>query len=137
VFHGKPVLTWWEGKALSGLGTGTHVILDDTYRVITRVPAGHGRQSDLHEFLITPQNTGLLTSYELREADLTSVGGPPDGTARGVRQGRGGAAWCRRSRCRAVESSSSGGAWTTSTSRRRTLSTWAIHSITSTSTRST
>ena len=79
VFHGKPVLTWWEGRAESGLGTGTHVILDDTYRVIARVPAGHGRQSDLHEFLITPQNTGLITSYEIRDADLTSVGGPPNG----------------------------------------------------------
>jgi len=79
VFHGKPVLTWWEGKAESGLGTGTHVILDDSYRVIARVPAGHGRQSDLHEFLITPQNTGLITSYEIRDADLTSVGGPPNG----------------------------------------------------------
>jgi hypothetical protein len=79
VYHGKPVLTWWEGKAESGLGTGTHVILDDTYRVVARVPAGNGRQSDLHEFLITPQNTGLITSYEIRDADLTSVGGPPNG----------------------------------------------------------
>src|SRR6476469_3658451 len=79
VLHGKPVLTWWEGKALSGLGTGTHVILDDSYRVIARVPAGGGRQSDLHEFLITPQNTALLTSYEVRDADLTAVGGPPNG----------------------------------------------------------
>ncbi|HST14308.1 MAG TPA: arylsulfotransferase family protein [Gaiellaceae bacterium] len=79
VYHGKPVLTWWEGKAESGLGTGTHVILDDRYRVIARVPAGGGRQSDLHEFLITPQNTALLTSYEVRDADLTSVGGPSNG----------------------------------------------------------
>src|SRR5690348_3431040 len=79
VFHGKPVLTWWEGKAESGLGTGTHVILDDSYRVIARVPAGGGRQSDLHEFLITPENTALLTSYEIRDADLTSIGGPANG----------------------------------------------------------
>ena len=78
-FHGKPVLTWWEGKAESGLGTGTHVILDDTYRVIARVPAGGGRQSDLHEFLITPENTGLITTYEIRDADLSSVGGPSNG----------------------------------------------------------
>jgi len=79
VFHGKPVLTWWEGKAESGLGTGTHVILDDSYRVVARVPAGGGRQSDLHEFLITPENTALLTSYEIRDADLTSIGGPSNG----------------------------------------------------------
>ena len=36
VYHGKPVLTWWEGKAESGLGTGTHVIVDDSYRVVAR-----------------------------------------------------------------------------------------------------
>jgi len=36
-YRGKPVLTWWEGKATSGLGTGTHVILDDSGRVIGRV----------------------------------------------------------------------------------------------------
>ena len=75
-YRGKPVLTWWEGKATSGLGTGTHVILDDTYRVVARIPAGHHRQSDLHEFLITPDDTALITSYEVRTADLTSVGGP-------------------------------------------------------------
>jgi hypothetical protein len=79
VYHGKPVLTWWEGKTDRGLGTGTHVILDDTYRVVARLPAGGGRESDLHEFLITPENTALVTSYEVRDADLSSVGGPASG----------------------------------------------------------
>ena len=69
IYRGKPVLTWWEGKATSGLGTGTHVILDDSYRVVARVPAGDGRESDLHEFLLTPQGTALVTSYETRTAD--------------------------------------------------------------------
>jgi arylsulfotransferase ASST len=77
--HGKPVLTWWEGKATSGLGTGTHVIVDDTYRVVARVPAGGGRQSDLHEFLITPRGTALVTSYEVRTANLTAARGPKSG----------------------------------------------------------
>jgi hypothetical protein len=36
-------------------------------------------QSDLHEFLITPHDTALLTSYELRTADLSAVGGPRSG----------------------------------------------------------
>jgi hypothetical protein len=82
-YHGKPVLTWWEGKAEAGLGRGTHVILDDSYRVVARLPAGGGRQSDLHEFLITPQNTALVTSYEVRSTDLSDVGGPPGGKAIG------------------------------------------------------
>ena len=82
-FRGKPVLTWWEGKAGGGLGRGTHVILDQSYRVVARVPAGGGRQSDLHEFVITPRDTALVTSYEVRPADLTPVGGPPNGQAVG------------------------------------------------------
>jgi hypothetical protein len=79
VYRGKPVLTWWEGKATSGLGTGTHVILDDSYRVVARVPAGRGRDSDLHEFLLTPHGTALVTSYEVRTANLTAAGGPSSG----------------------------------------------------------
>ncbi len=78
-YHGKPVLTWWEGKATSGLGTGTHVVLDQSYREVARVPAGGGLQSDLHEFVLTPHSTALVTSYEQREADLSSVGGPSSG----------------------------------------------------------
>ena len=78
-YHGKPVLTWWEGKSQSGLGRGTHVILDESYRQVARVPAGDGRQSDLHEFVITPHDTALVTSYEVRPADLSSVGGPATG----------------------------------------------------------
>jgi Arylsulfotransferase (ASST) len=82
-YRRKPVLTWWEGKSSNGLGTGTHVILDDSYRVVARVPAGRGRQSDLHEFLITPDDTALLTSYELRTMDLRPAGGPSSGPAIG------------------------------------------------------
>jgi hypothetical protein len=78
-YRGEPVLTWWEGKAKSGLGQGTHVIVDASYREIERLPAGRGRQSDLHEFLITPRNTALVTSYEVRPMDLTAVGGPVGG----------------------------------------------------------
>jgi hypothetical protein len=78
-YTGKPVLTWWEGKAERGLGRGTHVILDQSYRVVARVPAGNGRQSDLHEFVLTPQDTALVTSYEMRPIDLSAVGGPVGG----------------------------------------------------------
>ena len=70
VYKGEPVLTWWEGKAQRGLGVGTHVVVDASYREIARLPAGHGRQSDLHEFQLTRRNTALVTSYE-----VTDVGG--------------------------------------------------------------
>jgi hypothetical protein len=78
-YHGRPVLSWWEGKADRGLGTGTHVVVDDAYRTVARLPAGDGRQSDLHEFILTKRGTALLTSYEVRAADLTAVGGPANG----------------------------------------------------------
>ena len=41
--------------------------------------AAAGTQGDLHEFQITPAGTALLTSYPVRETNLTPVGGPADG----------------------------------------------------------
>ena len=79
IFKGKPVLSWWEGKTTHGLGEGTHVIVDDTYREIARVPAGHGRPSDLHEFILTDRGTALVTSWERVFTNLSGIGGPADG----------------------------------------------------------
>lgn len=79
MYKGAPVLTWWEGKADRGLGRGTHVVLDSTYRQIARLPAGDGRQSDLHEFKLTARGTAIVTSYEVRDVNLSGVGGPSSG----------------------------------------------------------
>ena len=78
-YRGEPVLTWWEGKIVQGHGVGEYVIFDDSYQEITRVQAGNGYQGDLHEFLITPQDTALLTIYASVPMDLSLVGGPEDG----------------------------------------------------------
>ena len=78
-YRGKPVLTWWEGKSTVGLGIGTHVIVDDTFREIARFPAGGGRESDLHEFVITPHDTAIVSSYEVRYRDTTKWGGGKKG----------------------------------------------------------
>jgi hypothetical protein len=64
--HGEPVLTWWQALPGGGLGRGEHVILDAAYREVARFPAGHGRRSDLHEFLLTGRGTALVTSFEIR-----------------------------------------------------------------------
>jgi hypothetical protein len=80
-YRGRPVLTWWEGSVVFGHGVGEYVIFDDSYREIARVRAGNGFRGDLHEFLITPQDTVLLTAYEAAPADLSAVGGPEDGVA--------------------------------------------------------
>jgi hypothetical protein len=82
-YRGKPVLTWWEGKTEHGLGEGTHVILDSSYRVVRRLPAGNGHPSDLHEFLLTDRNTALVTAWEHVETDLRKLGGKRNGVVVG------------------------------------------------------
>src|SRR5215208_343843 len=78
-YRGRPVLSWWEGRVLAGHGVGEYVIFDDSYREINRVLAGNGYWGDLHEFLITPEDTALLTAYNPVPADLSAVGGPKYG----------------------------------------------------------
>ena len=80
-YRGRPVLTWWEGRVVAGHGVGDYVIFDDSYREISRVHAGNGYRGDLHEFLITPEDTALLTAYAEVPADLSSAGGVEDGAA--------------------------------------------------------
>jgi hypothetical protein len=59
-YQGRPVLTWWEGSEVGGIGSGEHVVLDASYREITRIEAANGRQADLHELLLTPEGTALF-----------------------------------------------------------------------------
>jgi Arylsulfotransferase (ASST) len=75
VYRGEPVLTWWEGKSRRGTGVGECVIVDQGYREVARFHAGGGRPADLHEFLLTPRGTALVTSSELRTMNLTHLGG--------------------------------------------------------------
>ena len=82
-YRGRPVLTWWEGEVVAGHGVGEHVIFEDSYREIARVRAGNGYRGELHEFLITPQDTALLTAYNPVPADLSAVGGPKYGAVWG------------------------------------------------------
>ncbi|MGA9876559.1 MAG: arylsulfotransferase family protein [Solirubrobacteraceae bacterium] len=79
-YRGEPVLTWWEGVIEYGHGVGEYVIADSSYRTVRRVQAKRGLRGDLHEFVITPRDTALLTSYVITSADLSSVGGSRKGT---------------------------------------------------------
>jgi Arylsulfotransferase (ASST) len=78
-YRGKPVITWWRGRAPMGVGTGYFAIYDNRYKLVARVRAGHGYAGDIHEFLITPRNTALFTIYHRIPVDLTSIGGPKEG----------------------------------------------------------
>jgi hypothetical protein len=80
-YRGRPVLTWWQGRSIGGPGhgEGEGVIADSSYHVIAHVRAGDGYYADQHSFLLTPQNTALITVYHEERRDLSSVGGSPDG----------------------------------------------------------
>jgi hypothetical protein len=77
---GAPVLSWWQGALNAGHGAGEIVVVDTSYREVTRLRAGNGLATDLHECTITPTNTALLAAYAPRTADLTQVGGDRHGT---------------------------------------------------------
>jgi hypothetical protein len=76
----QPVLTWWEGAITNiGTGQGENLIVDGSYRTIARVGAGNGYHADVHEFLLTSKGTALITVYNEKTVDLSSVGGPANG----------------------------------------------------------
>src|SRR5215212_35199 len=77
-YKGNPVLTWMETP---GEVASEYVIADSTYREIARIRAANGYDGDHHEFLISPQDTALITIYNAVPQDLTSVGGLQNGLA--------------------------------------------------------
>lgn len=79
-YRGQPVLTYWEGKIVDGIGYGTGYLLDAHYQQVATVKAGNGLQTDLHELTLTPQNTALITAYRLVSTDTTALGGSKKGS---------------------------------------------------------
>jgi Arylsulfotransferase (ASST) len=73
-YRGKPVLTWGETP-------GEYVIFDSSYHEIARLRAANGYNGDHHEFLISPQDTALITIYNAVPWDLTPVGGSKESVA--------------------------------------------------------
>jgi Arylsulfotransferase (ASST) len=81
-YRGESVLTWWEGVVdKQGYGQGEGVIVDRFYREVARVRAVNGHTVDLHEFLLTPEGTALVTCRPaITRADVGAIGGPRNGT---------------------------------------------------------
>jgi hypothetical protein len=81
-YQGQPVLTYAVGHSTGGPGhsEGYDVILDRHYRQIATVEAGNGLKADQHEFALTPQGTALITIYHQVPYDLSSLGGPSNGS---------------------------------------------------------
>lgn len=89
-FNGKQVLTFWQGTLVtpptytnapggSSEPGSCYYILDNSYAVIKTVSAQLGFISDIHEFLLTPNNTALFLTTKTIPMDLTPYGGPQNG----------------------------------------------------------
>lgn len=79
-YKGQQVLTFWSGELLNGYGAGSYYILDQSYLEVAHFSAvGFPDLGDLHEFMITPDDTALVIIYHAVTADLTQVGGASDG----------------------------------------------------------
>ncbi|EXJ71923.1 uncharacterized protein A1O5_04424 [Cladophialophora psammophila CBS 110553] len=76
-YMGQQYLTFWSGKKGGTMGRGVYHMLDSSYDVkhtVSAVAKGSEIEGDLHEFKITPNNTALLTFYNVTPADLSSLG---------------------------------------------------------------
>lgn len=80
VWKGKPVLAWWQGKANRGLGQGEYVVLDGSYRTLARFSTRGRKNDDLHELLLTPRGTALVSVNDIRPMDLTPYKGRAKGS---------------------------------------------------------
>ena len=81
------VITFWQGRVVPpGVGMGEGVILNRSYRTIHTVKAGDGYRkqgTDFHEFTLGGEGSEGTAFVEIRSpvhANLTSVGGPANGT---------------------------------------------------------
>jgi hypothetical protein len=75
---GRPVLTWWQGRAVLGTGEGVVQVVDSSYRPVGTIHGGNGYNLDFHETTITPQGTLLGIVYNPVRRDLSFMGGPKE-----------------------------------------------------------
>ena len=79
-YRGESVLTWIESFPVD---LSEYVIFDSSYHEIARfTPPNDYDDGDHHEFLISSQDTALITNHDTVPRDLTSVGGSSDSAAR-------------------------------------------------------
>ena len=79
-YLGDPVLTWWYGIRVLGQGAGHWVIANTAYEEIASVTVGNGYPGgDMHDLLLTKDNTAFVGAYNTIEWDLRDLGGTKDG----------------------------------------------------------
>jgi hypothetical protein len=80
-YKGQPVLTFWSGELLDGFGRGSYYILNQSYVEIAHFQADRfgDNMGDIHEFVITSDDTALVPIYHAIPWNLTETGGIEDG----------------------------------------------------------
>lgn len=82
-YHGEHYLTFWAGHKEGGIGIGDYYMLNasyDTVHVVKAASSDHApRMGDLHDFVITKDNTALITIYNTTQFDLSAMGRPTEG----------------------------------------------------------
>ena len=81
-FHdGQPYLTFWSGFDQKGHGTGGGVMLDTNYNIFKNLTTtGLVTGADSHDFKMTNDGGAIMNNYHIVYTDLTSIGGPENGT---------------------------------------------------------
>ncbi|KAK4987759.1 hypothetical protein LTR50_004412 [Elasticomyces elasticus] len=71
-YEGENVLTFWVGDdRVRGHGAGNYHILNSSYDFMRSVSAANNRSGDLHDFILSPAGTALMTIYEVIPWDLS------------------------------------------------------------------
>ncbi|WP_020674020.1 arylsulfotransferase family protein [Amycolatopsis nigrescens] len=78
-YRGRPLLTWWERVTGDPSGGGVCKLADGSFTLVDSIGPLGPLTPDLHEFVVTPWNTALITVYQDIPYDLSPIGGPKQG----------------------------------------------------------
>lgn len=71
-YKGEDYLTFWLGDdRVRGHGAGAYYLLNSSYDIVHKINGANGLSADLHEFLILPEGTALMTLYETVPGDVS------------------------------------------------------------------
>ena len=80
-YMGRQFMTYWVGTFAGGHGNGHLLFFDQHYQMTKNLTALQTHsQADMHESQMTDDGTLLISVYQDKQMDLTSVGGPKNGT---------------------------------------------------------
>ncbi|KEY71818.1 hypothetical protein S7711_09026 [Stachybotrys chartarum IBT 7711] len=73
-YRDEDYITFWHGTDSGTFGTGSYIMLDESYQVFKNVTPVGNYAGDLHEFRITDSGTALMTIYHPMATDMSALG---------------------------------------------------------------